>query len=413
MPFSSIPPRKIFTGLFVLIFLVGGSFFVGLQIGYKSDNGSSTASLFANGGSGPPVGIDFAPLWKAWHTLDEKFVPATTTNEILDEDKVWGIIQGLASSFDDPYTVFLPPIDNEIFEEDISGSFGGVGMEIGIQNDTLTVIAPLKGTPADNAGIQAGDKVYFVDDESTDGLSIEEAVQKIRGEIGTKVKLTIAREGVGEFLDIDVVRDVIKIPTINTELTDKGVFVIELYNFSAVAANEFRLALREFVSSGTNKLLLDLRGNPGGFLEASVDISSWFLPSGKVVVQEHFGEGGETEYYRSRGYNIFNENLEMAILINRGSASASEILAGALREHNIATLIGDRTFGKGSVQELVEITSDTSLKVTIARWLTPNGTSISDGGLSPDIEIKMTPEDIEEGRDPQKERAIEFLLTGE
>jgi carboxyl-terminal processing protease len=187
--------------------------------------------------------------------------------------------------------------------------------------------------------------------------------------------------------------------------------VLELYNFSAQSPRLFRNALRDFVASGSDKLIVDLRGNPGGFLEAAVELASWFLPPGKPVVIEDFGKQGERRVHRSRGYNVFNENLKMVILINNGSASASEIFAGALREHGRAKLVGTQTFGKGSVQELVKITPETSLKVTVARWLTPNGVSISEGGLTPDIEVKMTPEDAKKKRDPQMEKAIELLTS--
>ena len=228
---------------------------------------------------------------------------------------------------------------------------------------------------------------------------------------------TVVREGESELLSIPVIRDIIQIPTISTSsedgagLRDDGVFVIQLYNFSALSQHLFREALREFIVSEADKLILDLRGNPGGFLEASVDMASWFLPLGKIVVEESFGEGIKPKVHRSSGYDIFNENLKMAIVVNRGSASASEILAGALKEHGVATLVGDRTFGKGSVQELVPITSDTSLKVTIARWLTPLGNSISEEGLKPDIEVERTLEDIENDIDPQIEKAAEFLKS--
>ena len=187
-------------------------------------------------------------------------------------------------------------------------------------------------------------------------------------------------------------------------------FVISLHNFSAISANLFRDALREFIESGTDKMILDLRGNPGGFLEAAIDMASWYLPAGKMVVTEDFGDNGKPRVHRSKGYNIFTDKLKMAILINQGSASASEILAGALQQHGKATLVGTRSFGKGSVQELVKITPDTSLKVTVARWLTPNGSSISDGGLSADVEVEFTTEDFEAGEDPQLDKAVELLL---
>ncbi len=393
----------------LLLFVV--VFFAGLYIG-KNKNNQTPLPIFGNEEIAQPVGVDFSSVWKAWNVLDEKFIPATTTDIVADQDKVWGIIKGLADSYKDPYTVFLPPKESELFEDNIQGrSFGGVGMEIGLRDGILTVIAPLKDTPAYKAGILAGDRIVEIDGKTTQGISVEEAVERIRGEIGTEVELTINRKGVSDFLTILIERGDIKIPTADAELREDGVFVIELYTFNANAGNAFRGALREFVISGSNKLILDLRGNPGGFLEISVDIASWFLPTGKVVVQEDFGDGENTRFYRSRGYNIFNENLKMVILTNQGSASASEILAGALQEHGIATILGTQTFGKGSVQELVKITPETSLKVTIARWLTPNARSISDGGLTPDIMVEMTNDDIQAGRDPQLEKAVEFLIS--
>lgn len=413
-----------------VIFLMGVSFFAGTYIGFdiglkKEVNAEVGGNISLQNDPLVPVGVDLTPLWKAWHTLNEKYVPATTTDIIGDEDKVWGMIKGLSRSLGDPYTVFLPPEDAAIFEDDISGNFEGVGMEIGMRDNGLTIIAPLKGTPADKAGVQSGDHIIKIDDTFTDTLGVDGAVKLIRGPRGTPVLLTIARDG--EVLEIEIVRAVIEIPTIGTEfrtgdsgaegedktagLRDDGIFIIELFNFSAISPGLFQNALRQFIESGSNKLVLDLRGNPGGFLEASVDMASWFLPIGKIVVTEDFGDNGKPRIHRSKGYNVFSDSfsLEMIVLVNQGSASASEILAGALKEHGVATVVGETTFGKGSVQELVKITPETSLKVTVARWLTPNGNTISDGGLTPDIVVEMTSEDIEAGTDPQIERAIELL----
>lgn len=403
--------KNIATLAALLLTVAGISFFLGAGYASKyTGDGNVGSPLFA-GTVLPPQGVDFGPLWKAWQVLEDKYVPSGTSTAITSEDMVWGAVEGLAASFNDPYTVFLPPTDNAIFSDDISGNFEGVGMEIGMRNGFLTVIAPLKGTPADRAGILSGDTVIRIDGVSTDSLTIDESVKLIRGKKGTPVTLTIAREGEGEFLEIEIIRDVIDIPTINTINRTDGIFVIELYNFSAVSSNLFREGLREFVESGKNKLILDLRGNPGGFLEASVDMASWFLPAGEVILSENFGGNSEPIVHRSKGHDIFNDNLEMVILIDRGSASASEILAGALSEHGVATLVGENTFGKGSVQELVEITNDTSLKVTIARWLTPLKTTISENGLAPDIEVTMTFEDIEAALDPQFDKAVEILLS--
>ena len=371
-----------------------------------------------------PEKIDFAPFWKAWNALDERFV-ATKHTTTTPQDRVWGAIMGLTNSLKDPYTVFFPPENAKLFDSEIAGNFEGVGMEIGIKDETITVIAPLKGTPAARAGILSGDRILKIDDVVTNGMRVDEAVKHIRGKKGTAVTLLVFREGKKAPFEISVTRDVINIPTIDTELKKSGfvirdsnggvlqdgVFLIKLYSFSQPSPNLFRNALRQFIESGSNKLLLDLRGNPGGYLEAAVDMASWFLPVGEVVVREDFGDKAAPVVYRSSGYNVFEGRpLKFVILVNGGSASASEILAGALKEHGIAKLVGAKTFGKGSVQEIVKITPDTSLKVTVARWLTPNGNSISDVGITPDVEIKMTPDDVEKGKDPQMDRAIQLLL---
>jgi len=355
--------------------------------------------------------IDMAPFWKAWNILDQKFTPASsTTPPVAGKNKVWGSIQGLASSYGDPYTVFFPPVESKNFEEEISGSFGGVGMEIGVQDGLLTIIAPLKNTPASYAGVLAGDKIISIGEKSALKMTTDEAIKLIRGEIGTSVTVTFARAGVKEPIVKTLVRAAIEIPTVNTKLLPENIFVIELYSFSATSPNLFRGALREFVQSGSDKLIIDLRNNPGGFLEAALDIASWFLPTGKIVVTEDFGDKREKHEYRSKGYDVFTDKLKMAILVNGGSASASEILAGALKEYGKATLVGEKTFGKGSVQELVSITGDTSLKVTVAHWLTPLGNSISNGGLQPDIEVKLTPENTNGGVDPQLNAAVKYLM---
>ena len=385
-----------------------GSFNLGFNSGEK--NLSTAVVDIENLNKNRPANVDFAPFWKAWNLINEKYVPASTTSETVgDQEKVWGAIKGLTSSLGDPYTVFFPPVESELFESDIRGNFEGVGMEVVAKDGAITVIAPLKDSPAAKAGIMAGDRIIKIDSQETGNLSTEDAVGIIRGPKGTRVTLTIFRNGEREPFDIKVTRDVIGIPTIDTKELPGGIFVIELYSFSAQSPNLFRTALREFILSNNDKLILDLRGNPGGYLEAAIDMASWFLPSSRVVVREDFGQSRGEKVYRSKGYDIFSEDLKFVILIDKGSASASEILAGALAEHGRAILVGDRTFGKGSVQELVNITSETSLKVTIARWLTPNGLSISQDGIEPKFIVKYSPTDREAGRDPQLEKAIEIL----
>lgn len=383
-------------------------FFVGVYVGGRYSANIDRLVPLSDVSSQAKADVDFSSFWKVWNTIDEKYPKAA---EISDEERVYGAIKGLVGSLGDPYSTFFDPYETQIFESDIAGNFSGVGMEVGIKDSVLTVIAPLKNTPAYRAGIKSGDKILKINETVTNDMSVDEAVKNIRGERGTTVTLTIFREGEKEPLEIKITRDTINVPTIETILRADGVFVIELYSFSANSPQLFRNAIKEFVDSGTDKLLLDLRGNPGGYLEAAVDMASWFLDNGKTVVIEDSGNNKEQEKYRSHGYDIFNENLKFVVLVDGGSASASEILAGALQDYHKAKLVGTKTYGKGSVQEVVDITKDTIFKVTIANWLTPNGNWISEKGLNPDIEVKITAEDIKNKKDPQLDKAVETLLN--
>lgn len=401
-------PRPLLLGIGLAVLLASATFFSGLQIGSGADMQASVSAIFSRGAQ-PDESVDLGEFWQVWNLLEEKFVSATSTDTVDKQERIYAAIEGLVDSYGDPYTVFLPPEDAEKFEDDISGNFSGVGMEVGIRDDYVTVIAPLPDTPAEKSGILAGDIVVRIDGKSTEGMNIDEAVSLIRGEKGTEVELTVLREDEDELLLITVVRDTITVPTIDTEERD-GVFIITLYNFNALAESHMQQALREYVQSGKEKMIIDLRNNPGGFLQSAVSIGGFFLPTGKVIVRENFGPNLEEQLYRSAGRTLGTfAPKEMVVLVNGGSASASEILAGALQEHGVATLIGTQTYGKGSVQELIHLHDNSSLKVTIARWLTPNGISISEGGLEPDIEVERTNEQFLEGEDPQMEAAIEFL----
>lgn len=392
-----------FSGVFYIGFASGQS-----QMAEASKIETVTASL--NATKDKPEDVDFALFWKAWNIVNEKFVQTHVASSTTNKDKIYGAIAGMVQSQKDPYTVFFPPAEATNFESEIEGNFEGVGMEMGIKAGVLTVITPLKGSPAEKAGIRSGDKVIQINGKITTDYTIDQAVKIIRGKKGTEVSLVVVREGVTNPIEIKMIRDVINLPTIDTKVDQKnGIFTIKLYSFSAQSASLFRNALRDFVNSKQNKLILDLRGNPGGFLDAAVDMASWFLPPGKVVVTEDYGKGKTQVSEKSKGYNIFNDSLKMVILIDGGSASASEILSGALSEYGKAKLVGTKSFGKGSVQEYIKLNSETALKVTVARWLTPNGKSISEEGLVPDVEVKMTAEDVAAGRDPQMDKAIELL----
>lgn len=411
------------TKLFLGVLFAGGVFYSGYALGLSNYNWEEVVAKQVAGTALPQdiQNVDFAPFWKAWQILDTKIAPnkiaSTSTSTIANieaQQKVWGAIQGLASSYGDPYTTFFPPQEAKAFAESVKGSFGGVGMEVTMKDKVITVVTPLKGTPAEKAGIKAKDRIIKIDGVSTLGMSLDKAVALMHGDPGTVVKLTLIRESERRELELTIIRAIIEVPTIATEIKD-GVFVIHLFSFTENSASKFRDALLEFgklYDSGvSNKLIVDLRSNPGGYLESAVDIASFFLPEGKEIVREVGNREYGEKVYRSRGFNVFGDNLKMVILIDGGSASASEIVASALRDHGKAILIGEQSFGKGSVQELIPLTTDTSLKVTIARWLTPKGASISDGGITPDIVVPYatsTPVG-ETPKDVQLLRAIEEL----
>jgi carboxyl-terminal processing protease len=405
-------------GIFLLVALAfGGGIYLGFsgRIGdTASAQGDAPTYTLSIGGATQPAGVDMTQFWRTWAILNERFVQTHSSTTIpTDQEKIQGAIEGLVASYGDPYTTFFPPVEAAIFTETISGAFGGVGMQLDQDKEgNIVVTAPLKDSPAQKAGVQTGDVVTKINATSTEGMKLDQAVSFIRGPKGTKVTLTFMRKGTTEPIVLTIVRDTINVPEIKTYTRPDGVFVIQLYTFTANSSDQFRAALREFVESGKTRLIFDLRGNPGGYLEAAVQMASYFLPVGEVVVTEDFKGKQNNVVSRSSGYNVFaSKKLSMAILIDAGSASASEILAGALNQHGVAKLVGTKSFGKGSVQQLVDVGGGAQLKVTVARWLTPNGTNLSDGGLTPDIFATTTAADIKDGKDPGMDAAARYLLT--
>ncbi len=397
---------KFYVGIALTLVAV---FFVGMYAGYVRRPWIDRVLSVTNKEPQVVTTADFAPFWKVWNIINQKYPSPDTAT---DQDRVWAAAKGLMSSLNDPYSVFFDPKDAKSFNEQIQGEFTGVGMEVGIKDKLLTVIAPIKNTPAERAGIKAGDKILKIDKVATTDIALDKAIDMIRGEKGTSVVLTIAREGDDATREITIVRDTIAIPTIDHKILANGVHVISLYSFDANAASLFRSEIISFKQSGADKLIVDLRGNPGGYLDAALDMASWFLPAGAVIVKEDYGAKKNPDILKSKGYNLFDNSLKMAILVDGGSASASEIFAGALSEHGVAKLIGTQTFGKGSVQELVPVTEDTYAKITIAKWLTPKGVSISEKGLTPDIAIKPVKGDKIGENDAQMDRAIEYIVKG-
>ncbi len=378
---SKIRSKKFWMRILVVIVLSVIVFGVGYIAG-----AAMGASSFAQDGK-----VESALLSEVKKNIDNKFVfwKASSTMP-TDKEFEYGMVAGYVNTLKDPYTIFFPPKEAKSFSENVKGSFGGVGMQVAQKDKAIVVIAPLKDSPAMKAGIKAGDIIVTVDGKDVTSLNSDDAVSMIRGPIDTKVKIGVIHTGDKKVTDIEIIRKEIKIPTIDTE-TKEGVFIIHLYNFSAESAEIFRQALIKFVESKSKYLILDLRGNPGGYLEAAVSMASFFLPEGKVVLSEKQGKNEDVLNHRSTGFNAFaNQKLKMVILVDGGSASASEILAGALRDHGVAKVVGVKSFGKGSVQELIEFKDGSSLKVTVAKWYTPGGVSISEYGIVPDVEAIAT-----------------------
>lgn len=387
-----------------LIIVLAVVFSSGYFLGHINQPSIEQVQGLNNKQLGQPTDVDFGLFWDAWRVIEKDYVDRNNLNR---QSMVYGAINGLVKALGDPYSVFMEPTESKQFVDDMSGSFDGIGAEIGIRKDVLTIIAPLEGNPAEKAGLKAGDKVLKINDTLTAGLSIDEAIRLIRGPRGTAVTLLIARDEWEETKEFKITRDTIKIPIISWQLKDDSIGYIRLSSFTQNSSQEFSRVVTEILKSQPKGLILDLRNNGGGYLEMAVDIASWFIPKGEVVVSEDFGDGEKNEY-RSNGYEKLN-NLPTVVLINEGSASASEILAGALRDIKKTKLVGKKSFGKGSVQQLENLKGGSSIKITVAKWLTPNGFSISQKGIEPDVEVDLTSKDIDEMKDPQLDKALELL----
>lgn len=327
-------------------------------------------------------------------------------DQSFDENRLKeGAIKGMVSSLEDPYTVYFSKDEYKEFMDSLNGTFEGIGAEIGIRDEQLIVVSPLKDTPADKAGILPKDKILAIDDISTKGMTVEEAVTKIRGEKDIEVKLTIRRDL--ENLEIKIKRDVIIVPNVELEIKN-DVGIIKVSTFQKDTAKQVEEKLLELRNSKITKVVLDLRYNTGGYLDASVDLVDLFVGKDKVVVTEQGRDEKIMQVFKTRKDNQF-EDMNLVLLINEGSASASEITAGALKDLNNTKLIGQKTFGKGVVQQIKEFDDDSVLKYTVAKWLTPNGITIDKEGIEPDIKIEISKEDYQEDRDPQLEKALEEL----
>ena len=398
---------KRFGGTVAVVAAVAVLFLAGFSFGFRAgESRPKTVIVQGVGGTenGQPESVDFGTFWQAWETIRENYLK---DKDITNENKVYGAIRGLVGSLGDPYSVFFSPEDNKKFQEDIQGNFSGIGAEIGIRDGQLLIIAPLKGTPAERAGLRAGDFILTINATSTDGLTVDKAVGMIRGPEKTEVKLSIFRKAWEAPRDFTIVRDVITAPTLDFTMKPDGIAYVQLYSFNANAHRLFYAAMIRAAAAGTNGVVLDLRNNPGGYLEVAVELAGWFLPRGTLVVSET-GRSGVIEELRAEG-NTALADIPVVLLVNNGSASASEILAGALRDQRKAKLVGETTFGKGTVQQILPLRGDASLKITVAHWVLPSGKVLDHDGLVPDYEVKPSEEDIKSKNDVQLTKALEVM----
>jgi len=382
----------------------------GVFVGEENILGTPPSSI-VNQETGKPEKIDFSIFWEAWRKTEKEFLKKEKINY---QAMVYGAIKGMVDSLGDPYTSFFTPEETKDFEKELSGKYEGVGMVVGIKEDQLTVISPLKGSPAETGGLKSGDKIVKIEEVYTRDITIEEAVKLIKGPRGTEVRLLIQRKELPEPKEFKIKRELITIPTLEWELlTSTGeaggeegsIALIRIYQFNEILPSEFKKAVFQILNSSAKKIILDLRNNPGGYLEVAQEVAGWFLKKGDVVVWQDEGENKEKKPYNSEGPSVFFE-YPIVVLINEGSASGAEILAGALRDQLGVKLIGETSFGKGSVQEKIALSDNSSLKITVAKWLTPKGDSIDEKGLEPDIKVEIK-EDTE--NDVQLDKAIEII----
>ncbi len=383
--------NPIFLGAGILVIALG-SFYVGdMYPGIIPDP-------FAK----PAHHLDFSSLNTIYALMQRNFDGKITDQQALDGAKA-----GLVAAGSDPYTVYLNPQASKALSDDLNGQLSGIGAEIGIKNNVLTVISPIADTPAAAAGLKTGDLIAKINGEDTTGMDVDTAVSKIRGAAGTKVTLNLIRSGTPAAFDVTITRANITVKSVKWSLKNGNVGYIDITRFGTDTAGLVDQAAADLKSQGATKIILDLRGNGGGYLDAGVSVASEFLPEGKTVVSERTDGKTTNTLPASAGGKLIG--LPTVVLINGGSASASEIVAGALHDNKVAQLEGEKSFGKGSVQEIKDLPGGSQLKVTVAHWYTPGGININKEGIKPDVDIKLTADDFNANRDPQLDKALDML----
>jgi len=398
--------------LIVIAFYLG--FWEGSKIGYQAHWPKPLEKIL---NKNKPVDIpagDMSIFWEVWQNILAKYVGRANLNT---QQMIEGATSGLVESLKDPYSEFMNATITKDFQQELSGSFEGIGVEIAKRDGLITVVAPLKGSPAEKEGILAGDRIIKINDQDAQNMSLTEAVTLIRGKKDTTVKLTIFRPNTSQTLTFNLVRERINIISCDWQMMENQIALLKIYNFNQDVLSQFYQTAIQIYQAKPKGIILDLRNNPGGYLEAATEISGFFLEKGDIIVKEDFGNGENQKIYRASGNAIFSQTPTV-VLINEGTASAAEILAGALADNRQIKIIGMPSFGKGSVQELVPLNQGNSLKITVARWLTPHNKQINEKGIKPDYEVKL-PKDVTLGtyeqinweKDAQLKKAFEILIS--
>ncbi len=383
--------RKFVLVFLLILFSFSGGYYFGVQ-GFRAQI-TKSLQISLSRQTPPDKNVDFSLFWQVWDTLSSKYYDKTKLNP---NQMVYGAIGGMVSSLGDPFTMFLPPSQNKMVNEDLSGSFSGVGIQIGFdKTGKLSVEAPLPGSPAESAGVKAGDFIAHIKDVKknididTPGITLGDAVTDIRGPVGTTVTLTLIRAGETSPIKVDLVRAKLDVPSVSLKFVgdNNKIADLKVNSFDAQTPDEWNKKVDEVLAhGGINGIIVDLRNNPGGYLQDAVDLTSDFIKLGSVVVVEADGNGNKIEYKSQKAGRLLN--LPVIVLINGGSASASEIMTGALQDQIKAKTVGTKSFGKGTVQEPIDIAGGAGLHVTIAKWLTPNGTWVHGKGITPDVVVE-------------------------
>jgi carboxyl-terminal processing protease len=412
--------RNILLGSLIGLVLALGLFGTGVAVGNAFPIPSLTQSSFLqgldrpfsttavdnqNGTPVPPQTTEelFQPFWDAWQLVHDEYV-----DPVDDVELMRGAIGGMLDSLGDQHTGYMNPDEYRQANIPLEGSYEGIGAWVDPDGEYLTIISPMPNSPAEEAGLESGDEIIAINGQDMTGVEGNQVIRQVMGPAGSTVTLTVRREGEPEPFDVEVERRKITVPSVESKMLDNGIAYLRLFNFGEDTTRDMNAALDDLMSQNPSGLILDLRGNGGGFLGTAVNVSSEFL-SGGTVLTERFGDGTEQTYDAQAGGSA--SDIPLVVLINGGSASASEIVAGAIQDRGRGQLVGTTSFGKGSVQEWIPLSSDGgAVRITIARWYTPDGRQISEEGLTPDAVVEMTEEDAQAGNDPQLDRAVELLM---